>query len=150
MLVKGAPWFLFYLHSLTPFGPWKRHYYDNIMPWKFFPRYWLFCRGIHRSPVDSTHKGPVTRVLIFSVTSAYTNGWMNHRVAGGLRHYNNCDVIVMIHRFLWGTITLTEPNSNGVSAILKMGHEWVFISLVYVEKNIYPNLKLGGALTQSC
>ena len=26
-----------------------------------FPRYWSFVGGIHRSPVDSPHKGPVTR-----------------------------------------------------------------------------------------
>ena len=25
--------------------------------WKYFQRYWLFVRGIHRSPVNSPHKG---------------------------------------------------------------------------------------------
>ena len=25
--------------------------------WKGFPRYWPFVRGIHRSPVNSPHKG---------------------------------------------------------------------------------------------
>ena len=26
-------------------------------PWKHFPRYWPFVRGIHRSPLNSPHKG---------------------------------------------------------------------------------------------
>ena len=30
-----------------------------------FPRYWLFVWGIHRSPVNSPHKGPVMRTLMF-------------------------------------------------------------------------------------
>ena len=29
----------------------------SIFLWKYFPRYWPFVRGIHRSPVNSPHKG---------------------------------------------------------------------------------------------
>ena len=35
--------------------------HDDVIKWKHFPRYWPFVRGIHRSPVNSPHKGPVTR-----------------------------------------------------------------------------------------
>ena len=31
--------------------------HDDVIKWKYFPRYWPFVRGIHRSPVDSPHKG---------------------------------------------------------------------------------------------
>ena len=31
--------------------------HDDVITWKHFPRYWPFVRGIHRSPVDSPHKG---------------------------------------------------------------------------------------------
>ena len=31
--------------------------HDDVIKWKHFPRYWLFVRGIHRSPVNSPHKG---------------------------------------------------------------------------------------------
>ena len=31
------------------------------------PHYWTLVRGIHRSPVNSPHKGPVTRALMFSL-----------------------------------------------------------------------------------
>ena len=33
---------------------------DDVIKWKYFPRYWPFVWGIHRSPVNSPHKGPVT------------------------------------------------------------------------------------------
>ena len=33
------------------------HY--DVMTWKRFPRNWPFVRGMHRSLVDSPHKGPV-------------------------------------------------------------------------------------------
>ena len=29
----------------------------DVIKWKYFPRYWPFVRGIHRSPTDSPHKG---------------------------------------------------------------------------------------------
>ena len=30
---------------------------DDVIKWNHFPRYWPFVRGIHRSPVNSPHKG---------------------------------------------------------------------------------------------
>ena len=33
------------------------HRHDDVIKWKYFPRYWPFVRGIHRSPVNSSHKG---------------------------------------------------------------------------------------------
>ena len=35
--------------------------HDDVIKWKHFPRYWSFVWGIHRSPVNSPHKGPVTQ-----------------------------------------------------------------------------------------
>ena len=31
--------------------------HDDVIKWKHFLRYWPFVRGIHRSPVNSPHKG---------------------------------------------------------------------------------------------
>ena len=31
--------------------------HDDVIKWKHFPRYWPFVWGIHRSPVNSPHKG---------------------------------------------------------------------------------------------
>ena len=53
-------------------------------------------RGIHRSPVNSPHKGQWSGTLLFSFISAWINGWANNREAGDLRrHCAYYDVIVM-------------------------------------------------------
>ena len=70
--------------------------HDDVIKWKQFPRYWPFVRGIHRSPVNSPHKGQWRRALMFSLICARINGWVNNREAGDLRrHPTHCDVIVM-------------------------------------------------------
>ena len=55
---------LFDLSSVFPGLPVRQyHNYDDVIKWKHFPRYWPYVRGIHRSPVNSPHKRPVTRSL---------------------------------------------------------------------------------------
>ena len=39
--------------------------HDDVIKWKHFPRYWPFVRGIHRSPVNSPHKGQWRGALVF-------------------------------------------------------------------------------------
>ena len=48
--------------------------HDDVIEWKHFPRYWPFVREIHRSPVNSPHKGMWHRALMFSLIYAWTNG----------------------------------------------------------------------------
>ena len=71
--------------------------HDDVIKWKHFPRNWPFVRGIHRSPVNSPHKGQWRGALMFSLICAGINDWVNNREAGDLRrnraHY---DVIVMV------------------------------------------------------
>ena len=54
--------------------------HDEVIQWKHFPRYWPFVWGIHRSPVNSPHKGQWA--LMFSLICAWINGWVNNRGAG--------------------------------------------------------------------
>ena len=96
--------------------------HDNVIKWKHFPRYWPFVRRIHRSslnppppppppppPHTHTHKGQWRGALIFSLISAWINGWVNNCEAGDLR----------LHRPLWrhcnALITIqtnhTEPSN---------------------------------------
>ena len=71
--------------------------HDNVIKWKHFPRYWPFVRGIHRSPVNSPHKGQWRGALMFSLICVWINGWVNNREAGDLRsHCAHYDVIVML------------------------------------------------------
>ena len=76
----------------------------------FFPCYWPFVRGIHRSPVNSPHKGQWCGALMFTLICARINGSVNNRDAGDLRcHHAHCDVIVMIaanHYNFGQTITI--------------------------------------------
>ena len=60
--------------------------HDDVIKWKYYPRYWPFVRGIHRSQVNSTHKGQWRRALMFSFICAWINCWVNNREAGDLRH----------------------------------------------------------------
>ena len=71
----------------------KRH--EDISKWKHFPRYWSFVRGIHRSLMNSPHKGQWRGALMFSL--ALTNGWVKSREAGDLRrHRTHYDVTVIV------------------------------------------------------
>ena len=70
--------------------------HDDVIKWKYFPRYWPFVRGIHRSPVNSPHKGQWRGALIFSLICVWINGWVNNRETGDLRRYRaHYDVILM-------------------------------------------------------
>ena len=87
---KHREWHIFYV----PMQGNSTH--DDVIKWKHFPRYWPFVRGIHRSPVNSPHKGQWRGALMFSLVCVWINGWVNSCEAGDLRrpraHY---DVIVM-------------------------------------------------------
>ena len=70
--------------------------HDDVIKWKHFPRYWPFVRGIHRSPVNSPHKGQWRGAFVFSLICAWINGWVTNHEAGDLgRHRAHYDVIVM-------------------------------------------------------
>ena len=47
--------------------------HDDVIKWEQFPRYWDFVGGIHRSPVNSTHKGQCRGALIFSLICTLNN-----------------------------------------------------------------------------
>ena len=71
--------------------------HDDVIKWKHFPRYWPFVRGIHRSPVNSPHKGQWRGALMFSLICVWINSWVINGKAGDLRRYRvHYDVTVMI------------------------------------------------------
>ena len=71
--------------------------HDDVIKWKHSPRCWTFVREIHRSPVNSPHKGQWRGALMFSFICAWINGWVNNRKAGNLRrHHAHYDVIVIL------------------------------------------------------
>ena len=75
--------------------PDKSETHDDVIKWKHFPRNWPFVRRIHRSPVNSRHKGQWRGALMFSLICVWINDWVNNREVGNLRrHRAHCDVIV--------------------------------------------------------
>ena len=81
----------FYIHYVS-----AAYLHDDVIKWEHFPRYWPFVQGIHRSPVNSTHKGRWRGALMFSLICVWIKGWVNNRDAGDLRRYRaHYDVTVM-------------------------------------------------------
>ena len=70
--------------------------HDDVIKWRHFPLYWPFVRGIHRSPVNSPHKGQWCRALMFPLICAWIHGCAHNREAGdSRRHRAHYDITVM-------------------------------------------------------
>ena len=70
--------------------------HNDIIKLKYFPYYWPFVRGIHRSPVNSPHTSQWHGSLMSSLICAGINGWVNNHEAGDLRcHRPHYDIIIM-------------------------------------------------------
>ena len=93
-------------------------FHDDVIKWKYFPHHWPFVRGIHRSPVNSLHKGQWRRALIFSLICVWINGWVNNREAGDLRRYRvHYDVSVMFILFTTGRQC---PDKTGWASLVRV------------------------------
>ena len=89
----------------------KRIPHDDVIKWKYLPRYWPFVRGIHQS-------------LMFSLTCVWINGWVNNREAGDLRRYRAYYDVIVMRAYFWIWLLswhqeirthnmLTSPNGCG-------------------------------------
>ena len=61
--------------------------HNDVIKWKYFPRYWPFVHGIHRSPVNSPNKDHWCGALMLSLICTWTNSWANTGDAGDLRRH---------------------------------------------------------------
>ena len=80
--------------------------YSTLTWWhhqmKTFSVLLALCVGIHRSPVNSPHKGQWHGVLMFSLIYVRINGWVNNGEAGDLGCYwAHYDITVMMGN-QWG------------------------------------------------
>ena len=75
--------------------------YDDVIKWKYFPRYWTFVRGSHRSTLDSYHKGQWDGALMFSLICVWTrlnkqsSRWWFDSPARSLWRHCNGKVVTM-------------------------------------------------------
>ena len=83
--------------------------HGDVIKWKHFPRYWPFVWGIHRSPLNSPHKGQWRGTLMFSLTCAAINSWVNNGEAGDFRrHCAHHNVTVMTRAYIFRHIKYIE------------------------------------------
>ena len=104
------------LWSLVSDNPLRtKLFHDDVI--KHFPCYWPFVRGIHRSPVNSPHKGQWRGALMFSLICTRIKGWVNNGEAGDLRrHRAHYDVTVMSAETWnthWGEVEILHHRRQG-------------------------------------
>ena len=91
---------------------------------EIFLRHWPFVRGIHRSPVNSSHKGQWRGALMFSLICVWINYWVNNREAGDLRRYRaHYDVTVM------GAVTTNFAQKRHI----RIGNGWHQLRTLSIE-----------------
>ena len=107
-------------HGLVP--------HDDVIKWKHLPRYWPFVRGIHRSPVNSPHKGQWRGSLMFSLICIWINGWVNNREAGDLRRYRAHSDVTPMGQAIYTNdgILLFWPLGTNLNEILIAIHTFSF------------------------
>ena len=126
-------------HCACKFLPCRPASYDDVIKWKHFPRYWPFVRGIHRSPVNSPHKGQWRGALMFSLICVWINGWVNNGKTGDWKRYRTHYVVIVmfgawevdyIYYVMQDVITDLCSNKNGglTKPWLTLGHGWVTTS----------------------
>ena len=80
----------FFNRQSHPILAWWRHQMEA------FSALLAICARIHRSPVNSPHKGQWRGALMFPLICVWINGWVKNRQAGDLRRYRaHYDVTVM-------------------------------------------------------
>ena len=129
--------------------------HDDVIKRKHFPHYWPLVRGIHRSPVNSPHKGQWPGALMFSLICAWIKGWVNNGKAGDLRCYRTHYGITIINASL-AYLELSQMFSLSMGCIPNTNNRWgwqwqhwVFFFYIWIysfkfeifhRENIFPNL----------
>ena len=122
--------------------------HDDVIKWKHFPCYWPFVRGIHRSPVNSPHKGQWRGALMFSLICVWINARANNREAGDLRRYRARDDIIVMKRRSTSTIELSPSrlkdeqwSEHAVDSTVKLGIYTFFWHLHEINHPLYHEWK---------
>ena len=93
-----------------------------------------FVRGIHRSPVNSPHKGRWLGALMFSLISAWNNSLANDGDAGDLRrHRPHYDVIVMTFKQI--KINIHQGYYDRLIGSIWDTHSWMM--KLYISHSLY-------------
>ena len=107
---------------------------------KYFPCYWPFVRGIHRSPVISPHKGQWRGAFIFSMIFDWMNSWINNREAAWWfetpshplwRHFNGYSIQASLY---WGRVRpIKQGQQQGWWCLGSLHHQDTYIHFFMKE-----------------
>ena len=95
-------------------------HHDDVIKWKHFLRYWPFVRGIHRSPVNSPHKGQWRRALMFSYLRLNKRLNKQSRRCDLRRHQAHYEVTVMAR-----PICRNTKHEAGISILPEYTLPWI-------------------------
>ena len=103
---------LSFLNTKSTTTPHSREHagkHGDVIKWKHFSRYWPFVRGIHRSPVNSPHKGQGRGALLFSLICALNKrlskqSWCWWFKTPSHPLWRHCNVTPQIKAILWTII----------------------------------------------
>ena len=119
--------------------------HDDVIKLKHFPRYGPFVRGIHRSTVNSPHKGHWRGALMFSLMCARINSWVNNREAGDFRRYRrHYDVIVMGMATMMQLCHFTSPSKESLRNMDKT-HSYLSIKQIKHKPSVELHYKKRSA-----
>ena len=104
--------------------------HDDVIKWKC---YWPFVRRIHRSPVNSPHKGQWRGALMFSLIWAWTNDWVNNWNTGDLRHHHAHYDVTGMYRV------------NNVDMFWRLDDQWQLFTRQYILR-FFLQARLGSWL----
>ena len=112
--------------SLGPSGAWyKLSWWRHQM--ETFSALLAICAGIHRSPVNSPHKGQWRGALMFSLICVWINDRVNNREAGDLRRYRaHYDVTLMMSLVLYIMRVTCEVKSHYLNQCCLIIIDWAF------------------------
>ena len=99
-----------------------KSHHDDVIKWKYFPRYWPFVRGIHRSPANSPH---MTRGFDVSFDMR-----LEKQFSKQSWRQNQCTKIITIKPISW-VIALkwnlqTFLTHRGLHIIVNTLHDYIF------------------------
>ena len=130
--------------------------HDDVIKRKYFPCYWPFMRGIHRSPVNSPHEGQWRGALMLSLICAWTAGqmkpswrqWFETQLCSSWRDCNVCLCGVLkscgfASRFFKNIFSSLLYDANVVFNALHLSSETI-LQVVYI-KFPCPGLAFGSS-----
>ena len=116
---------------------WTAVDHDDVIKWKHFPPYRTFVRKIHRSPVNSPHKGQRRGALVFwypCLHQELSKQWRRRWFETPSRSF---DVIVMLYRQAEHDVSSSRPMCTSsiylqhfggyTYTFLTMPHPWLIL-----------------------